>query len=235
MLKAVLFDLDQTLLNRDATFVAFARDQHRRFSRFMPGVSEAQYVAALRKFDFNGYSKKEVMFAEACDLLGIPSEARQLLEDFKANYGTGPVPFDDSLPTLESLRGRYLIGLVTNGRTLAQNAKITHSGLRPFFQDIRISESEGLKKPDPRIFHRCLDALGLRPAEAVYVGDHSQNDVAAAINAGLRGIWKRNPHYGAPDPCDAVIDRIAELPALLESMRRRTPAASATRPQGPAL
>ncbi|MGD7654697.1 MAG: HAD family hydrolase, partial [Verrucomicrobiales bacterium] len=185
MLKAVLFDLDQTLLNRDATFVSFMRIQHRRYASLMPGVTEDDYVAALRRFDLNGYTEKDEMFAKACELLGIPGEAGRLVEDFKSIYGSEPVVFADSLATLEKLRGRYRLGMVTNGRTYAQNQKITHSGLRSYFEDIRVSETEGVEKPDARIFLRCVEALGVEPAEAVYIGDHAENDVVAAISAGL--------------------------------------------------
>ena len=216
MLKAVIFDLDQTLLNRDATFVAFMKIQYRRYSHLMRGVTEEAYVSALRKFDSNGYSEKDRMFASACELLGIPHEAERLVNDFKTTYGSAPVPFEDSLPTLDRLRGRYRLGMVTNGRTYAQNEKITHSGLRPYFEDIRVSETEGVEKPDPRIFFRCVEALGILPSEAVYVGDHAQNDVEAAMVAGLRGIWKRSRHYEPPNPCDAIIEHLNELPEVLE-------------------
>ena len=215
-MRAVIFDLDQTLLNRDATFEGFIRGQFRRYAGELPGgTTEDSYLAAFKRFDCNGYSKKEVMFTHACELLGVAEHAAMLTEDFINEYGTEPVLLEDTLATLETLRGNYRLGLVTNGRTLAQNCKITHSGLRPFFDDIRISQSEGIKKPDSRIFQSSLEALEVGPGEGVYVGDHPLNDVTAAMDAGLRGIWRRSPHYDAPEECDAVINCLAELPDVL--------------------
>ena len=63
------------------------------------------------------------------------------------------------------------------------------AGLLRFFDAHAISETEGLRKPRPEIFHAVLGRLGVDPSRAVHVGDHLRDDVAGADAVGLRTIW----------------------------------------------
>jgi putative hydrolase of the HAD superfamily len=60
--------------------------------------------------------------------------------------------------------------------------------LAPLFDLVVLPGDVGAAKPDARIFVHALQRLGLRPEEAVYVGDDADDDIAAAERAGLRAI-----------------------------------------------
>jgi len=70
-----------------------------------------------------------------------------------------------------------------------QRARLAASGLAPLFDVIVTSQSCGFAKPDPRILHVALDAMGIAPRHAVYVGDDPPTDGAAARAAGVRFVW----------------------------------------------
>ena len=169
MLQAVIFDLDQTLLDRTATFHRFLEKQYLRFQCDLQIVSLMKYIATVQTYDGNGYTPKLDVYTQVCaDLsLGLSEE---LYTDFKEVYGQEPILFGDTVTVLEALADRYKLGLITNGRSVGQNAKIDCAGIRRFFDAIKISEEEGVKKPSPIIFERCLEQLGVPPAQAVYVG-----------------------------------------------------------------
>jgi FMN phosphatase YigB (HAD superfamily) len=78
---------------------------------------------------------------------------------------------------------------VTNGIDRVQRSRLAISGLSPFFEVIVTSQGCGFAKPDPRILHVALDALGVSPRRALYVGDDPATDGGAATAAGVRFCW----------------------------------------------
>ncbi|MEM8858127.1 MAG: HAD family hydrolase [Chloroflexota bacterium] len=216
MIKAIIFDLDQTLLNRIATFTRFLEQQYNRFKHELHSVKAADFVTAILKHDNNGYTPKIDVYNTVCTDWNIPIQ-KALLDDFHEKYGTEPILNVGALEVLQQLNQRYILGLITNGRAKGQNAKIDGASIRHYFKAIKISEIEGIKKPDPRIFERCLHDLGVAAAQAVYIGDHPEKDVAAAQRVGMKGIWLSNSNYVRPDFADGVIFSLKELqkPILL--------------------
>ena len=124
--------------------------------------------------------------------------------------------------TIERLRSRgLLIGAITNGSSLLQNAKLDLSGLRPHLDIAAVGEDEGIQKPDPRLFRRIAARLGLPCAACLYVGDNPGNDIAGALAAGMRPVWidrgfaAGHPSYARPVPPQVpVIHSLAGLDTL---------------------
>lgn len=214
MLKALIFDLDQTLVDRSATFKLFLTKQHARFSNELSSLSAKQFVEIALRFDNNGYAPKNEMYAQTCSEIGI-SSGEALFNDFLQNYGEEPILFKDTMAVLETLSKNYPLGLISNGRTKGQNLKIDKAGIRHFFKVIKISETENIKKPNPLIFERCLSDLGVKSEHAAYIGDHPEKDVIASQSIGMKGIWLRNSHYSAPENADGIIHNLSDLIDLL--------------------
>ena len=70
-----------------------------------------------------------------------------------------------------------------------QRSRLAASRIARYFEVVVTSQGCGFAKPDPRILRIALDGLGLRPREAVYVGDDPAVDGAAARAAGVPFIW----------------------------------------------
>jgi putative hydrolase of the HAD superfamily len=222
MIRGIIFDLDQTLINRSATFKRFIDDQFDRFSQKMHPTTQISYWEGVSQFDNNGYTKKFELYSKVCEFLDINITPSELFDDFKDKYGLLLVLFDGISDELKSLKSNYSLGLISTGRSKAQRAKIGRSGLEPSFDVIKISEEVGIKKPDLRIFEHCVEALCLKAHECAYIGDHPQNDVIASMNLGMKGIWLRNSHFQAPENCDGVINCLEELPELLNSLNTQS-------------
>ncbi|WP_175900965.1 HAD family hydrolase [Burkholderia seminalis] len=92
--------------------------------------------------------------------------------------------YDDALPALAWLSARFPLIAVTNG-----NADLRLTGGGEFFRTTLSARAFGFAKPEPEIFHAAADALDVRPAELLHVGDDFHLDVVGALNAGLQAAW----------------------------------------------
>lgn len=96
--------------------------------------------------------------------------------------------FRDVRPTLRRLRAEgYRLAVVSNWEPSLQFS-LERLGIGQFFDAVVASSMEGIWKPDPRLFEVSLLRLGVRPGEAVNVGDDLERDVHAARQAGLQAV-----------------------------------------------
>jgi HAD superfamily hydrolase (TIGR01509 family) len=121
---------------------------------------------------------------------------------------------------LARLRRRYRLGLVTNGLDRVQRSRLRQARLTGYFDVVVTSESCGFAKPDPRILRVALEALGVLPSEAWYVGDDARIDGAAAEAAGVPFLWidnggERPPGFDPPlaraTALREVVERLATV------------------------
>jgi len=217
MIRAVFFDFDGTLYDRDAAIVRMAGEQFEAFRDELT-VGKSAFVDRLVALDGHGYGRPQRFHHVLADSLGFDGDLADRLESFfRARFPNQCRISEDALKTLETLRssGKRL-GIITNGPTEWQSRKIEAMGVATLFDAIVISGEEGVEKPDPRIFARALERCGVAPAEAIFVGDHPENDIQGAKAAGLTPVWKRMPYWQAP-PGVLQIDQISDiLPIVLE-------------------
>jgi putative hydrolase of the HAD superfamily len=214
VITTVLFDLDGTLYDRDRLIQRLAETQYGDFVRELAHVDRQRFVSRLVALDDHGYRRKDEVYAELGAELGLePALQARLIDHFWASYDAHCELPDDALSTLETLRARGTrLGIVTNGSVERQSSKIDALGIRSLFETILISEQEGVRKPDSRIFHRALDRCGTVPSAALFVGDHPEADIKGALNAGLAAAWVVVPYW---EPPDAAVPRIARLGDVL--------------------
>jgi putative hydrolase of the HAD superfamily len=210
-LDAVLFDLDDTLLDRRASFRAFADGfiSERFTDGNLPDNRETM-IALMEELDRGGYGKKSALYETVVEKWNLRNEtAEELTAAHYQAFARHVTPDPDMAEVLDALAPRYRLGLITNGSSEGQHAKLDRLGIRTRFSAVVVSGDVGIHKPDPRIFEMCLSALGVAPARAVYVGDHYENDVLGARGAGMRAIWYPN------DPKNADVPAVARLRDVL--------------------
>lgn len=219
MIKAVLFDLDGTLLDRDTSVKKFVEDQHTRLSSVLSHIPKKLYAKRFIELEENGYVWKDKVYQKLAEELAVrrmpPGE---LLHDYLTHFKHYCTPFPNLISMLEELKKKgYRLGLVTNGYGVFQYDTIQALEIKEYFDTILVSEMEGLRKPDPLVFQRAAERLNVKTEECMFVGDHPKNDVEAARNTGMVGVWKTSPHWKEAEAADYTISDLAELKLILET------------------
>ena len=219
MMKAVLFDLDGTLLDRDQSLQRFINEQYERLSEFLSHIPKEQYVSRFIELDQHGYVWKDKVYQQLINEFTIAHVTWEaLLQDYVNEFKHHCVGFPHIHETLAQLKkSGYALGMITNGYGQFQMDNIYALQIEQYFDVILVSEWEGMKKPDPRIFIKALEKLQVSPSESVFIGDHPENDVKAAQNVGMKGIWKKDAQWDDVQ-ADAVLEDYLELPLMIERL-----------------
>ena len=191
MIKAVLFDFDETLQDRTA---AFEKYMDTFLNEFCKGISDEEIEKRkeeMRVTGKGGYVNREEWYASLVKSWGwenAPASA-VLANHYDTKFGDHNVIFPDSPKLLAELKNRgYIVGIITNGPSILQHHKLDTSGLRPYCDIVVVSGDIDIHKPDPEIFRYTADKLGLETKECVYVGDHPINDIQGAVDSGMHAI-----------------------------------------------
>ena len=191
--RAVVFDLDDTLYpERDYVrggFVAAAEWAASELGEERQAVFDelwGMFEAGVRRDTFDRWLGRHGRARE---------ENRRAMISAYRGHLPQLEPYDDVRPTLEALRGKALLGLITEGARAVQGAKLAALGLRPAFDKIVMMGEEERSdwKPSARPFERWLRGTGIAPAEAVYLGDNPAKDFLGARRAGWFSIRVRRP------------------------------------------
>lgn len=222
MIKAVLFDLDGTLLNRDESIKGFVNHQYERLKKWVGHIPKDKYITRFLELDKRGYVWKDKIYQQLIQEFDISKMTLEdLLQDYISEFRFNCVPFDNLIQMLEDLKSKnVLLGMITNGYGQFQMDNIKALGIERYFDVILVSEWEGIKKPDPEIFKKALEKLDVPPEQSIFVGDHPKNDVKAAQSIGMKGIWKKDLQWNDVE-ADFTVNDLMELPLIVKNLTRR--------------
>jgi len=228
--KAIIFDLDNTLYDRDKAQNEVIGLLCQHFPHILKGFKRERLNEAfiesdrLATVDFEaGVSYETVRLKRTIyflQLLGIKQDyADTVTEIYVREYPRLYLPVNGAIPLVKELSMRLPVALITNGFPDVQYTKLETIGLKVVFTHIVLSEEIGIRKPDPRIFHHTANLLQIQPFECLYVGDSYRNDVVGAKSAGMQACWF-NQESETPEnvdfQADLVISRFEELANILK-------------------
>ncbi len=96
--------------------------------------------------------------------------------------------FEGAIEVLEYLKAKYKLHIITNGFAEIQHHKIKKSGMQAYFTELITSESVGVKKPNPKVFHYALKKANALASDSVMIGDSLEADIQGAIRVGMKAI-----------------------------------------------
>ncbi len=186
---------------------------------------EAEAAQAMERAGGSGDGERAAIYLEALfRASGVPPdrmpEVRDCLQRLHLERHLWCSIHERTHESLSRLRAAGLrLGIVSNSDGRVEQA-LAVSGLRDYFDVVIDSSLVGVEKPDPAIFQAALDALGVGPEEALYVGDLYEVDVLGARAAGIEAVLLAPASPGPGRPCRTA-GSIAELvDALLPGERQ---------------
>ncbi|ULQ59500.1 HAD family hydrolase [Brucepastera parasyntrophica] len=235
--KAVLFDLDDTLISfEDVSGHAWRKscgDFTEDYDLDFSAEELFEKVHETRNWYWNDADRhlagrkdlkkaRREITALALNHFGVSDEklVNELADNFSAYKDTLLCVFPGSIETLSVLKNKgFRLGLVSNGTTGEQRAKLGRFNLAGFFEVILIEGEVGYGKPDVRIFEKALQMLRLRPEEVWMVGDNLVWDIETPQKLGIFSVWNDYAKKGLPEISsavpDAIISNVVELLPLL--------------------
>ncbi|HKN06711.1 MAG TPA: HAD family hydrolase [Thermoplasmata archaeon] len=211
--RAILFDMDDTIFDHSLTCrrslarVQAAEPRLRtrpldavwhEYARLLDAVQPEVFAGRITIQEARVERFRQL--ARFCGSEVSPESAADLSGQYRAHY----VRLRRAVPgvrrVLARLRGRAVVGVVTNNEVAEQEAKLDFLQLRPLIDFMIVSEGVGIAKPDPGIFQVALERAHARPEETVMIGDSWRSDVAGARNVGIRPVWFNRFHLSPPDP-----------------------------------
>jgi len=143
--------------------------------------------------------------------------ARRLSDAYLVYYQRQPHLVEHAREVLDYLRGRYPLGILTNGFREVQNSKLTAGGIAEYFRYFINSEAVGHPKPHPAMYEAAVRQGGATKETTLVVGDDLENDILGAKRFGLPAIYfnpHRRPYRADPAP-DYEVASLLELKELL--------------------
>lgn len=207
VLRAVLFDAGNTLVFLDYARLAEGVGAALGLPLTADGLSQHASAAARAMESAAGSDQERAAaYLETLFLLGgVPAhrlgDVRNCLGAMHRDRHLWSGVAERSAESLRRLQAAGLrLGVVSNSDGRVEQA-LQAAGLRDYFDVVIDSALVGLEKPDPRIFHAALAALGVAPQEALYVGDVYEVDVLGARAAGIEAVLLGPPRAGSGPAC----------------------------------
>ncbi len=237
MIKAILFDCWGTILHaprlmtRESAIEAFHRTLRELgyeadftlFREMYLREAERQHREADSDYRELDYVERLRRVLEA---IGLEGDAERLAGEIWRRYldeWPRQSRLDPEAPRLlRRLREAYRLALVTNFPDLPTAHRVFDTlNLWEYFDAILVSAEVGYRKPSPIIFQEVLERLGVKPQEAVMVGDTLEADIEGARKLGVKTILidpERARRGEKPEGADAVIESLRELEKALENL-----------------
>lgn len=233
MIKLVTFDLDNTLWEIDPVIARANQAIRDWMARQHPRALihlDAQPFKSLRQQVVDAHPdiahkptflRKQMLYqvfrASALDHAAALHAAGQAFDVF-FQHRNEVILLQDAEALLQQLSRRHVLVALSNG-----NADLQRIGISQYFQAHFNADQMARPKPFPDMFEAALAQAGVQPHEAVHVGDHPDEDVAAAEALGFHTIWFNPPwHPERPDFHPRWHTRhLHEIPALLEQIGQR--------------
>jgi YjjG family noncanonical pyrimidine nucleotidase len=229
MYKALIFDLDNTILNyslsefdsmkrtvRDHNL--FAEEEEAKWESFWPSYLDHNLKHWMDFVHQRGPHENihDVLRSSFRDTLNLSPALHHALSDTYWHYFCHTCHFEDGAEeVLGSLGARYSFGIISNGISEAQRKRLVAGNILDQFQSIIVSDEVGIRKPRKEIFDLSLRELGLDRREVLFIGDSLTDDYQGAVNAGIDFCYYNRSKAPVPEEIKPAY-AIRELRELLD-------------------
>lgn len=233
MIKAVLIDIDNTLLDfdeyvKETMKEGFAEFGLTAYEEYMYEVFVKINYEMWRQIERNELTYDELLktrwnriFSE----LNISFDGCRFEEYFKSRLFESAIHIEGAVDILGYLKERYIVCAASNGPYDQQINRLKKAKMLPCFSKLFISEKIGASKPSESFFMHCLHELNsvakseekIQPHEIIMIGDSLTSDIAGAASAGLKTCFFDRNRSGETNGLhiDCVINKLEEIRSIL--------------------
>ena len=199
-IKHLFFDLDHTLWDFEKNSgLAFEKIfQELNFdidSEVFMGIYNPINVAYWKLYERNEIDQETLRINRVKDSFealnyDITSDEIDAISNLFIDYLTSNNHLiEGTIETLEYLKDKYVLHIITNGFSFVQDVKLQKSDLDKYFVTITNSESAGHKKPHENIFKHALSVANAEKNQSIMIGDSFEADVLGALNFGIKAVY----------------------------------------------
>ncbi len=186
MIKVIIFDLDGTLYKSAEVYQKFAEAAYYTYAKLKKStIEQAREILETRREEMKRKKGYAVPYTLALLSFGIPIEEWHK-ENIKFFNAGDYLKKDERLKeALSRLKGRYKLAVFTNNNKIQTERILKGLGIENLFDYILTYETFRLLKPDPEIFRKVIETLGVKPEECLMVGDRYAVDLNPAKELGM--------------------------------------------------
>lgn len=215
-MKAILFDLDETILDRSASLREFCRWQ----AQESLDITDVKgFIARFIELDQNGSVWKDKVYGALKEEFAIHLSTDALVQQYVTGFSRFCREKPGALKAIREIAHEgYKLGLISNGKSPFQENNLSALGVAALFDAIVVSEAVGCRKPEPAIFELASKELSVSPEKCIFVGDSPIADIRGAANVGMYTVFIPSDLHGAKcSEADAVCRCYSELLSIIEN------------------
>ncbi len=227
-IEAILFDIDQTLVDVNSAIADALRELFNAYGselgsdvadlearwRHLFEVHYTRFLEGEITFQCQKRYRMQDLFRRSRPLLDA-AQADEICEVFEKSCRSRWRSFPEVTDVLQQLP-QFRLAVLSNGDPVEQKMKLTLCDLIHFFPQVFTPPELGICKPHAAAFVRACELLGCDTRSCVYVGDRLDVDAIASTRAGLSGVWLDRSALETKDAKGVhVIHHLGQLPPLL--------------------
>ncbi len=225
MLKAIVFDLDNTLVN----FWVFKKEASAEAAKAMVGAGLPMSAERAEALIFNIYKTHGVeyqqTFSEVIKPFGFEKHLFERIRDagivaYLRKKEQVLKPYQGIVETLAELKKEYKLAVLTDAPREQAHKRLEFTGLQDYFDEVGTFHDTSVMKPGAEPFLHICKKLGIQPAECLMVGDNPARDMKGARDVGMKTcLAKYDPYFENEGPkSDFEIDRPGELLEVVKKL-----------------
>lgn len=228
--KAIIFDLDNTLLNfklceRQAILGALSDCA---VSLDIYKITETIFLEVFESYNSQYWQKRDVLSPIEITELSYQStlahlnintdKTNHLSQSFWHIFNHSAVTESGVYELLTFLKRNYRLAVITNGFISAQVPRMQAAGIDHFFEEVVVSEAIGFAKPSPEIFHYALSKLDLTPSQVLYVGNSLSHDYAGTTQVNIDFCYYNRKNQALPKEVKPkfIVNQLLDLLELVK-------------------
>ena len=225
MIKAVLVDIDNTLLDfhkcSDESMclaaedfgISFPENYFEIFTEINNGL-----WTKIEKGELTRQGLFKIRWNLVFEAMGIDADGPVFEECFRDYIKKSAIPVEGAIELLQYLSNKYSVYVASNSSYEQQKARLGKAGMLPYVKEIFTSEEIGFAKPSKEFFEACKKELpDFENDEIMMIGDSINADIEGSKKFGFKTCWfnfAKKPD-AVCDSADFIVEELSEIKNLL--------------------